>query len=354
MRTSIITVLFGFGLALGFGCAPENPAADDEETENSDSQRDPIVGGQTTNAFPAVGAITRNGQMHCTGTLVGPRTVVTAAHCVSGFTASSMRFVLGPSLTSPTATLTVASIKANPNYNATQITNDIGILTLAQDAPIAPMKLMSSMDSSWAGKTLTFVGFGTNNGNTQTGYGIKRYVDMAVQSVSATQFQYSVPGKNTCNGDSGGPAFANVNGEMLVAGVTSYGDVNCTQYGVDTRVDAFASFVGASGGSGGTSDPCHGETFAGRCDGNTAIWCENSTVQNQSCSGGKVCGFSTANQYYGCIAPAAQDPCHGETFAGRCDGKKLIWCENNTVKNASCPSSCGFNSSQGYFDCVSQ
>lgn len=348
-RHSLIALLSGLPLLVA--CAPGTPSAGDEESENADSQRDPIVGGATTNAFPAVGAITRNGQMHCTGTLVGPRTVVTAAHCVSGFTASSMKFVLGPKLTTATATLGVASIKAHPNYNATQITNDVGILTLSADAPIAPMKLLGSMDASWAGTNLTFVGYGANNGNTQTGYGTKRFVDMAIQSVSATQFQYAVPGKNTCNGDSGGPAFANVNGEMLVAGVTSYGDENCTQFGVDTRVDAFASFIGASGGSGGTADPCGGETFTGRCDGNQAIWCENQAVQHQSCTGGKVCGFSTDNNYYGCITPAQQDPCHGETFAGRCDGSKLIYCDNQQVKNVNCSGSCGFNSAQGYFDC---
>ncbi len=340
-----------FGLALAVACAPETPGSDDDESESSDQGRDPIVGGQTTSAFPAVGALTRNGQMHCTGTVIGPRLVVTAAHCVSGFTASSMRFVLGSKLSAPTATIGVASIKAHPNYDPNQITNDIGIVTLSSDAPVTPMKIMDAMGASWAGKTLTFVGFGVSNGNTQTGDGTKRFVDMAIQSVGATQFQYAVPGKNTCNGDSGGPAFANVNGEMLVAGVTSYGDASCTQYGVDTRVDAFKSFVGASGSTGSPSDPCNGETFTGRCDGNKVIWCESSQVKSQTCGGGKVCGFSASDNYYGCIAPAQQDPCHGETYAGRCDGNELIWCENSTVKNATCSSGCGFNSQQGYFDC---
>lgn len=336
------------------GCAPESPVSSNEEdVEESDQQRDGIVGGATTNAFPAVGVITRNGSTHCTGTVIGPRTVVTAAHCVKGFTASSMKFVLGPKISSPTATINVASIKAHPNYNENQLTNDIGVLTLSSDAPVTPMKVITSLDSSWNNKELVFVGFGASNGTSQTGYGTKRFVRMAIENISASQFEYSVPGKNTCNGDSGGPAFAEVGNEMLLAGVTSYGDANCTQYGVDTRVDAFKSFIGVdSSGGGGTADPCNGESFSGRCNGSTVVWCENSQVKSTNCSTqNKVCGFSAQNQYFACINQAQQDPCNGETFAGRCDGKKLIYCENQAIKNVSCANSCGFNTSQGFYDC---
>ena len=42
----------------------------------------------------------------------------------------------------------------------------------------------------------------------------------------------------------------------------------------------------------------------------------------------------------------------GETFEGRCDGKKLIWCENKAVKTLNCTNQCGFNTQQGYNDCL--
>jgi V8-like Glu-specific endopeptidase len=333
------------------GCAPGDVGVDEEEqTEQSEERRDSIVGGQTTSAFPAVGALTRFGATHCTGTVVAPRKVVTAAHCLAGVSASQLKFVLGASVSAPTHTLGVASIKAHPSYNASTLANDIGVVTLSADAPVTPLKLLGSMDASWAGKELVFVGFGANNGVNQTGYGKKRFVRMPVASVSAKQFSYSTPGKNTCNGDSGGPAFAEVNGETLLAGVTSYGDANCTQYGVDTRVDAFKDFIGVGGGS---ADPCQGESFTGRCSGETVIWCENQQVKQQDCaSQSKVCGFSAQNQYYACIEPAAEDPCQGETFAGRCDGKTVVWCENQTVKTMTCSNQCGFNTAQGYYDCL--
>ena len=141
-----------------------------------------------------------------------------------------------------------------------------------------------------------FVGYGVSNGFSQTGAGTKRFVNMAISQVGATQFSYAVPNKNTCNGDSGGPAFAQVGGELLLAGVTSYGDANCVQYGVDTRADVYVDFLGVQSAP---SDPCQGETFEGRCDGNTVVWCENEQVKTLTCQ--QSCGFDAPKGYYNCL-----------------------------------------------------
>jgi uncharacterized protein (TIGR03382 family) len=46
-----------------------------------------------------------------------------------------------------------------------------------------------------------------------------------------------------CFGDSGGPAFIYRGNRPYLAGVTSFGDENCSLYGVSTRVDAYTAFV---------------------------------------------------------------------------------------------------------------
>lgn len=270
-----------------------------ERTETTDENRESIVGGQTTSLYPAVGALTINGFPFCTGTLIAPRKVATAAHCLVDYPASSMRFALGTNANAPTTVIKVAAIQPHPQYDDQQLTNDIGVVTLASDAPVQPVKVLSSMDASWVGKPLVFVGYGVTNGATQTGAGTKRAVTMPIQKVYATQFSYATQGKNTCNGDSGGPAFATINGELYLAGTTSYGDQNCVSYGVDTRADSFASFLGASQAPPPPKDPCNGETYAGRCSGKTVIWCEQNQVKQITCSG--ACGLNKNAGYYDCL-----------------------------------------------------
>ena len=75
------------------------------------------------------------------------------------------------------------------------------------------------------------------------GSGRRRAVDIEVDQVASSTFTYYDNQHETCYGDSGGPAFADHNGEWQLIGVTSYGDYYCNTYGVNTRVDAFDTWV---------------------------------------------------------------------------------------------------------------
>ena len=193
-----------------------------------------------------------------------------------------------------------------------------------------------------------------DSGYQQTGAGLKRAVWIPISEVYQGAFRYDHDQVNTCNGDSGGPAFhLTQGGEYLLAGVTSYGDTYCTSYGVDTRTDAFIDFLDVD--SGGSQDlPCEGETYEGRCEGSRVFWCQDSQVYRQDCAeSGKTCGFDPARGYYGCLQ--ASDPCQGETFDGRCDGAVVIWCEDEEVKSIDCGESqshCGFSQTKDYYDCI--
>ncbi len=364
MSRKIIFALLSMALTLVFGaCSDGTIFPDQPQQPVVNRQSSDIIGGYTFDGLPAAGVLVYDGNAHCSGTLVGPHTVVTAGHCVSGFSASRMQFIIGPSISQAQEVINAQSILAHPGYNAQSITNDIGLVTLARDSAIEPMGILRHMDSSWVGQDLFFVGYGVDNGYQQTGAGVKRAVWMSISNVMDSQFRYEDKNKNTCNGDSGGPAFfKDADGNYLLAGVTSYGDYYCASYGVDTRVDAYLDFIGIDDQPPVDSDPCNGESFEGRCDGNTVIWCENDQVHNEDCvSEGKVCVFDDSKQYFACREqpadqpPVNDDPCNGETFNGRCDGNTVIWCENEKVNSINCSShgsQCGLNSQQTYYDCI--
>lgn len=236
------------------GCAPADEPGLDSDL---DTKTDAIVGGSAFSGVPAVGALASGGSPFCTGTLITPTRVVTAAHCVAGTSASQITFITGPSASQVQTRTRVVRAVPHPGYNSRALTNDIAYLDLAsQPAGVQPIGVLpaNSMTSSWVGRELLHVGYGVSDGRTQSGSGIKRAVNIPITQVSSTQFRYGAAGRNTCNGDSGGPALhRDASGAYLVAGVTSYGDAYCTQYGVDTRVDAYLDFLGVSGG--GPVDP---------------------------------------------------------------------------------------------------
>jgi hypothetical protein len=228
----------------------------DSNEANIDSSGDEIVGGTTTSAYSYVVAVGNAQGAFCSGTVVSKRTVVTAAHCAPGIT----RVFFGPRAARPTASIAVVREIAHPGYDENSMTNDVAVLALASDAPVQPAPLLReglANNGTWIGPDFTFVGYGITNGTTGAGFGVKRVVKFPIAAVGparvggtagtidATQFYYRTAGKNTCSGDSGGPAFATKNGVLLLAGVTSYGDGPCRVDGVQQRTDANAirSFI---------------------------------------------------------------------------------------------------------------
>ncbi len=303
-------VSYALALVLLAACNSESMNAGavlgDTVSTRRDVQADPIVGGSLYAAIPAIGALTTEGRFFCTATLIGPRKVLTAGHCLHDFSVSGLQFVTGSDANNPDHAYDVASAKVHPNFDMQRIVNDIGVVELAEDASEAPLGVVQSMDSHWIGTELLFVGYGITAGHTQTGAGQKRAVTIPISQVATTTFAYRTAGRNTCNGDSGGPAlFKQNDGAYLVAGVTSYGDAYCTSFGVDTRVDSYLDFVGRADDvtePPPAVDPCHGETFVGRCDNNSVIWCEDQQVHTSACSGrGRVCAFVDSAGYNGCV-----------------------------------------------------
>src|SRR5438105_4038256 len=206
----------------------------------------PIVHGQPTIEFPAVAEILlldANGQPagSCSGTLVAPDLVLTAAHCLDarGYNVyfGTTRVAADPGFIFET---NADRAIPHPQWDPSGEGFDIGLLHLAQRVPIAPLPIATAAPAQ--GTAVELVGWGVTAANTQDA-DVKRAVASTVISLDSLTLTIGDSAANTCYGDSGGPALA----AGTIVGVTSFGDAQCSALGVDTRVDIYADFLAANG-----------------------------------------------------------------------------------------------------------
>lgn len=207
--------------------------------------------GRDTTAYPAVGALLKNGEMHCTGTLIAPDLVLTAGHCVYLYERREISFKPGHNIYLPgdvvTAERLVWPTESGFRYNDASLENDIGLVYLSHRLPIAPARLHAgrpNLQTAFLTRTpLSFVGFGFTIADGQpAASGIKRLADIPIHELTSLTFSY-VGTANTCKGDSGGPAFLVGGNQLFLAGITSKGDPRCVVSGVDTRVEKYFSWI---------------------------------------------------------------------------------------------------------------
>jgi hypothetical protein len=220
-----------------------------------------IRGGLQTEGHKNVAVVMLEGLPHCSATLISKTTLVTAAHCVVGHMTKER-------LEGGKVTAGFGSVYSQPIFPPLEVTraaypdkdplvfdpktlrHDIALLFLKSPvtfAGILPAELHKGAPS-WqqvktGGTKLIFVGFGYNVLNDEkVGIGIKREASWAISGFDDYAVSFSVPGTNTCSGDSGGPGFLEGTTSLILAAITSGGDDACT-YGFDTRVDAYLSWL---------------------------------------------------------------------------------------------------------------
>jgi len=191
--------------------------ADGSVTANTEPAT--IVGGDAVGpcAWPSVVSLGRV----CTGTLVHPRLVVYAAHCGDAFTSVEFGNASAPRHARTVAT---SHCGVHPDGLLPGAGRDFAYCVLETpqyDVPIVPALMGCEAEALTVGADVTLVGFGQS----EVGYGDKRAVTTAIAEVAELEIRVGGEGRDTCEGDSGGPAFVQLEGgQWRVFGVTSYGD----------------------------------------------------------------------------------------------------------------------------------
>jgi secreted trypsin-like serine protease len=244
------TMLAAFAMVSVAGCGSAEEATGEDDSA--------IIGGKTDTGDPAVLALfahqpgAQSGSL-CTASLISPTVLLHAAHCVDPREVGDGNVFVaieGTSLNKATGVHDVTSTSFDPQFDPANLQNghDIGVSILAQPiTTITPLPFnRAPLSRNLIGQSVRLIGYGVNvQGPVQTGAGTKRTVTTKLDDVSDQLLRIGNLNKQTCNGDSGGPALMNINGVVTIVGVTSFGRQFCVgrEGGFDTRVDAQLGFL---------------------------------------------------------------------------------------------------------------
>jgi secreted trypsin-like serine protease len=216
-----------------------------------------IVNGVASQDAAVMGLADSKGFVFCTGTLVDPIHVVTAAHCL--YSQGKPRMPSYVFLCAERANASASCYKpvkfavAHPGYRPTtkaeDSVGDIGVVTLQQALNIRPVKLpMGPVNPSVVATkpVIRIVGNGRIQRGVTTGSGSRKTTLVQLTKVTSRLLWYDRSRTPTCDGDSGGAWFYPPNStDPALVGVHVLG--NCVDFGGATMVGAYLDFLRQAG-----------------------------------------------------------------------------------------------------------
>jgi uncharacterized protein (TIGR03382 family) len=225
----------------------------------------PIVGGSAAapGEWPdAVAVIGTNGS--CTGVVIAPDAVLTAGHCAE---IAPQRIIAGT--TDDSSGGTAVAVTATMAYPSFGDSYDVAVLQLATPVPgVTPRTLASActFDAFSAGAQVEVVGFGLTDDAATGTNSLQREAILPVTDPTCAgssgcrpaiapggEFVAGGDGVDSCNGDSGGPAYLSTPRGEVAVGIVSRGvggeSTPCGGGGIYVRTDKVASWIADVAGS---------------------------------------------------------------------------------------------------------
>jgi len=214
-----------------------------------------IIRGTEDHADPAVVALVADQTPYCTGTVVAPRVVLTAAHCVAEGRPATVTIESRP--------IAVTSTRVHAAFEASALSHDVAAVFLEADAPTVHA---SFADAPAPGALVRSVGFGLAATDDSTL--IKRTGFQRIARTDETSLRLEPAPALPCIGDSGGAVLDE--SDRLIA-IVSSGDPGCTSYASGTLVSAHRAFIDDAIASQSRSDGGCSMTTATRGEGAPAF-----------------------------------------------------------------------------------
>ena len=222
LKKSLLALVVGAGLVVG-AAGGANAIVNGSESATGDR--------------PYQVSLQAGGEHYCGGSIIDATTIITAAHCVEGETASGTTIRAGVTDVTSSAgqDVAVASIIAHPSYSQNELA-DIAIIKLAEPLTLGgnvqaiPLATAAQVNAAVTG---TVSGWGAIS---EEGEGSSSLLEADVPLVNdavcsaalgsdpATEVCAGGTGTDSCYGDSGGPLVVNSADGPVLAGVVSWGE----------------------------------------------------------------------------------------------------------------------------------